>query len=146
MTELLDKIMGSVDKYITAAGVVAGEFAETAKIKADMYGIKKKRDQTFIEIGEAVYKMYLKGSFDMNRVSEKCKHASRLDEQMKEKEHEAKDVHRSSKNHHRKKHRKHYKEPEKEQQNMEQENAKQEKMEQQDNNAQAESSHGTDTE
>lgn len=117
MADMLDKIMGGVDKYIVAAGIVAGEFAETARIKADIYSIKKKRDQALLEIGEAVYRMYLKDSFDMNRVADKCRYVSNLDGEMKEREHEAKDVHKSSGKHRSKRHRKHYKEPEKAPQN-----------------------------
>jgi len=123
MADFLDKIMGNVDKYITAAGIVAGEFAEAAKIKADMYSIKRKRDQALMEIGEAVYRMYLKGSFDMNKITEKCKYVANLNGEIREIENEAKNARKSSKKHGSKKHRKHYKEPQQEQQDMELQNS-----------------------
>lgn len=85
-----------VGTYFAALGVKSGELFDIAKVKIEIYSLKKEKEDILCNIGGKVYRMYLDKKFDEKRISEKCKSVAELDKEIKAKQEEIEKVHHNA--------------------------------------------------
>ena len=93
MADLFNKLKQGLDKGVTAASVKSKEVIESTKLKSQIRDLQGRKRESLEELGNIVYTMFLQGSFDESRVREKAAAVAALDDQIKQKEAEEKDIH-----------------------------------------------------
>ncbi len=93
MGDLFQKVKQGIGKGVTTASVKSREVMETTKIKSQINGLEEKKRAMLEELGSIVYTMSLKGNFDEERLKTKCSAVAALDDQIKHKEEELKEIH-----------------------------------------------------
>ncbi|MBU1182089.1 MAG: zinc ribbon domain-containing protein [Proteobacteria bacterium] len=93
MTDFFEKVKQGVGKGITTVSVKSKEVIETTKIKGQIGTLQEQKKSDLEELGNIVYTMFLKDSFDMERVKEKCETIRGLGSQIKDKEVELRQTH-----------------------------------------------------
>ena len=69
------------------------EVLETTKIKSQINGLAEQKKALLEELGNIMYTMFLKGGFDEERLKTKSSAVAAVDDQIKHKEDELKEVH-----------------------------------------------------
>jgi hypothetical protein len=93
MGDLFQKVKQGIGKGIATAGVKSKELLETTKIKSQINGLEDQKKALLEELGNIVYTMFIKGGFDEERLKTKCSAVAALDDQIKQKEEELREVH-----------------------------------------------------
>ena len=92
--DFITKIKGGLNKGLRVVNIRSREFLDAVKIKNKIGSHKKKKKQVISEVGEAVYKMFVqKNQFDEERIREKCREVSRVEQEIKDFEEELEIVH-----------------------------------------------------
>ncbi len=86
MVEFFDKLKQGVGKGVSTVSVKSKEVLETTKLKSQIADVQKQKKQALEELGNIVYAMHLKGSFDEERLRAKSAAITTLDDQIREKE------------------------------------------------------------
>ena len=93
MADFFDKLKDGIGKGVTAASVKSKELLESNKVKGQIDNLQKQRRESLLELGSIVFTMFRKGGFDELVVNEKCSLVLSIDEQVKNKEQELRDIH-----------------------------------------------------
>lgn len=93
MADFFDKIKQNVGKGIVTVSVKSKETIETTKGKGHIKILQEQKKSALEELGNIVYTMFLKDSFDMERIKEKCEKINGFDSQIKNKEEELRQLH-----------------------------------------------------
>jgi NADH pyrophosphatase NudC (nudix superfamily) len=93
MADFFDKVKQGIGKGITTVSVKSKEALETTKLKGQIVTLQERKKSALEELGNIVFTMFLKGSFDEERIKGKCEIIRGLDSQIKEKEDELRQVH-----------------------------------------------------
>jgi NADH pyrophosphatase NudC (nudix superfamily) len=93
MADIFDKLKQGVGKGVTTVSVKSKEMMEVSKLKSQTAEIQRQKKEALEELGNIVYSMHLKGSFDEERLRAKSAAIVTLDDQMRHKEKELKEVH-----------------------------------------------------
>lgn len=93
MADFFSKVKQGIGRGVATASVKSKEVLETTKIKSQIHGLEDQKKALLEELGNIVYTMSLKGSFDEERLKTKCAAVAALDGQIKQKEEELKEVH-----------------------------------------------------
>jgi len=96
MGDFFDKAKQSIGKGITKVSVKSKEMLETTKLKGQIGTLCERKKGALEELGNVVYIMFLKNTFDQERIKAKCEAIKVLDSQIKEKEEELKEIHRKA--------------------------------------------------
>lgn len=93
MADFFDKLKQGVGKGVTTVSVKSKEMLEASKLKSLVADIQRQKKVALEELGNIVYTMHLKGSFDEERLRTKSAGIVALDEQIKQKENELGEIH-----------------------------------------------------
>jgi len=93
MTDIFQTVKQGIGRGVATASVKSKEVLETTKIKSRINGLEEQKKGLLEELGNIVYTMSLKGNFDEERLRTKCSTIAGLDDQIKQKEEEMKQVH-----------------------------------------------------
>lgn len=93
MADLFNKLKQGLDKGVTAASVKSKEVIESTKLKSQIRDLQGRKREVLEELGNIVYTMFLQGGFDDALLREKAAALAALDNQIKQKEAEEKDIH-----------------------------------------------------
>jgi len=93
MGDFFQKVKQGIGKGVTTASVKSKEVLETTKIKSQINGLAEQKKALLEELGNIMYTMFLKGGFDEERVKTKCSAVAAVDDQIRQKEEELKEVH-----------------------------------------------------
>jgi len=92
MADFFDKVKQNINKGITTASVKSKEMLEVTRLNGQISTIQQQKNSAIEELGNIVYTMFLKNSFDEARQQEKCDSIQKLDNQIKKLEDEILDV------------------------------------------------------
>jgi NADH pyrophosphatase NudC (nudix superfamily) len=93
MADFFDKVKQGVGKGVATVSVRSKEVLEVSKLKSQIADLQKQKKEALEELGNIVYTMHLKGSFDEVRLRAKSGSVAALDEQVKQKETELAEAH-----------------------------------------------------
>jgi NADH pyrophosphatase NudC (nudix superfamily) len=93
MADFFEKIKDGIGKGVTTASVKSKELIESNKVKGQIDNLEKQRKESFMELGSIVFTMFRKSGFDEVIVNDKCSMILNIDEQVKKKEQELRDIH-----------------------------------------------------
>jgi hypothetical protein len=93
MGDFFQKVKQGIGKGVTTASVKSKEVLETTKIKSQINGLAEQKKALLEELGNIMYTMFLKGGFDEERLKTKSSAVAAVDDQIKHKEDELKEVH-----------------------------------------------------
>ena len=93
MADFFDKVKQGIGKGITTVSVKSKEAIENTKLKGQIGTLQEQKKSALEELGNIVYTMFLKGSFDEERFKGKCEAIAGIDRQIKEKEEELRQIH-----------------------------------------------------
>lgn len=88
MVDFFDKVKIGISKSVTTASVKSKEFLEVSKVKNQINELQKQRRDSMEELGNVVYTMFLRDSFDEIRIKEKVSSIIKIDNQIKSMESE----------------------------------------------------------
>lgn len=97
MSNFFDKAKHDMGKYAKAAEIKALEIAESTKIKLEIYGLKKEKNEVLLSIGKMVYKMFRRGEFDRESIEKECRRAAQIDEEIKKVKERRHHIHHTAK-------------------------------------------------
>jgi len=92
MVELFDKVKQGIGKGVTTVSVKSKEMLETTRLKGEVEALQQRKRGSLEELGNIVYTMFLRDSFNDERIKEKCKAIHGLDDQIKEKQDELAEI------------------------------------------------------
>lgn len=93
MVDFLDKLKQGVGKGVSTVSVKSKEVIETSKLKSQIADVQRLKKQALEELGNIVYTMHLKGSFDEERLRAKSAAIAALVDQIRAKEQRLVEVH-----------------------------------------------------
>ena len=96
MADLWQDVKKSVDKLATTINVKSKEVVQVSKVKKEIDELRDKIIAHFPGLGEVTYNMYREGNFDQAKIDEVCGEIAALEEQVKQKENELKQIYRDS--------------------------------------------------
>lgn len=88
MAEIFDKVKHGVEKGISSVSVKSKEVIESRKINKQIDSLQEEIKKAIAELGQTMYTMYAKNSFEQETFQQKCAAISGLHHQVKEKEEE----------------------------------------------------------
>jgi len=93
MGNFFGRVKQGVAKGVTTASVKSKELVEATKLKSQISDIHEKKKAALEELGNIVYTMFLKDEFPQDRIKARCAAVKALDDEIKLKEEELKEVH-----------------------------------------------------
>jgi len=93
MADFFNKVKHGIGKGVAAASVKSKEVLDATKIKSQINGLQDQKKALLEELGNIVYTMFLKAGFDEERLRTKCSAIAAVDDQIKQKQEELKEVH-----------------------------------------------------
>ena len=92
--DFITKIRSGLNKGLRVVNIRSREFLDAVKIKNRISSHRKKKKQVISEVGETVYKMFVqKNEFDEEKIKEKCREVSRVEQEIKDFEEELEIIH-----------------------------------------------------
>lgn len=94
MAEFLDKLKKGIDKGLTTVTVKSKEMLETTQLRGQLRELQDQKRETLEELGNVVYTLFTQGTLDQEqgRVHEKCTALVTVDQKIREKEEEIRQV------------------------------------------------------
>jgi NADH pyrophosphatase NudC (nudix superfamily) len=93
VADFFERVKSGVSKGITTVSVKSKEAIESTKTKGQIGTLEGQKKSDLAELGNIVYTMFLKDSFDGQRIKEKCEAIRGLESQIKNKEEELREIH-----------------------------------------------------
>jgi NADH pyrophosphatase NudC (nudix superfamily) len=88
MAEIFDKVKQGIGKGVTTVSVKSKEMIETTRLKGEIDALQQRKKGSLEELGNIIYTMFLHGSFEEQRLREKCEAIGDLDNLIKDKQEE----------------------------------------------------------
>jgi NADH pyrophosphatase NudC (nudix superfamily) len=94
MAEFLDKLKKGIDKSVTTVTVKSKEMLETTQLRSQLRDLQEQKREKVEELGNIVYTLFTQGTLDEGqaRIHEKCTALVALDQKVREKEEEIRQV------------------------------------------------------
>jgi len=94
MSDFLDKVKQGIDKGVNVVSVRSKEALDAARIKSQIGALTDRRQEALTGLGEMVYGLFRQGSPGLDEiVRPKCEEIAGLDEEIRQREEELKQVH-----------------------------------------------------
>jgi hypothetical protein len=93
MADIFQKVRQGIGKGVATASVKSKEVLEATKIKSQISALEEQKKALLEELGNIVYTMSSKGNLDEERLRTKCSAIAALDDRIKQKQEELKQVH-----------------------------------------------------
>lgn len=98
MADFFDKVREGLDKGVTVVSVRSKEALEAARIKSKIGDLADQKAQSLAELGSMVYASYQQGLDNLDeKAKERCVAIAAMDEEIKNKEAELRQVHLEAK-------------------------------------------------
>jgi NADH pyrophosphatase NudC (nudix superfamily) len=94
MSEFLDKLKRGIDKGVTTVTVKSKEALETTQLRSQVKTLQEEKQRGLEELGNIVYTLYVQGTLETEagRVRVKCSALAALDQKIRDKEDEIRQV------------------------------------------------------
>lgn len=95
MVEFLDRLRKGLDKGVATVTVKSKEILETTQLRSQVKTLQDERQREIEELGNIVYTLHVQGKLKegFERLEEKCKRVANLDQKIRDKEEEIRQVH-----------------------------------------------------
>ena len=82
----LNKVKKGIEQGANTIGSKSKEVLDSAKVKREIDGLEKQKEEILREIGLFVYEGYINDSLDETKVMEKCDMVTKINQELQQKE------------------------------------------------------------